>query len=476
MEALGRVHQFPAVNAITTNIMKLHSRNAVRLALALAALVLNLSFTLRSYAATFTATGALSGIRAGHAATLLRNGKVLVEGGFNGTVRLASSELYNPPAGTWSSTGFLNLGRTTHTATLLPNGSVLVAGGHDSASTSTATCEVYDPAAGTWTFTTALASPRGNHTATLLLNGKVLVVSGRSRSGNYEVATAELYDPATGTWTSAGSLANPRDFHTATLLLDGKVLVAGGGPDGQQYTSLSSAELYDPATGLWTTTGSMLSARQAHTATLLPDGRVLVAAGFNQGYFISSAELYDPATGTWAATGPLNSTRGVHTATLLPNGQVLAVGGNHNTLAAPTIVPLSSAELYDPAAGIWTATGSMNAARSTHTATLLPNGQVLIAAGYNTTANVQLSSAELYGSSSGPLILGKGRRAGAAFQFSFIGAAGATNTVLATANPALPSSSWTVLGVAPEFAPGLFFFSDPEAASNPQRFYRVRSP
>ena len=461
------------------NYMKTHSRILVRLALALAALALDPLTVQPAEAGSFTTTGPLSGARAGHAATLLRNGKVLVEGGYDGTGpgRLASAELYNPAAATWAATGFLNLGRTTHTATLLPDGRVLVAGGHDSGSTSTATCEVYDPVGGTWTFTNAMASPRGNHTATLLLNGRVLVASGHSRSGNYEVATAELYDPATGTWASAGSLANARDFHTATLLLDGRVLVAGGGPDGLQSTSLSSVEIYDPATGLWTTTGSMLAARQGHTATLLPDGRVLVAAGYNQGYFISSAELYDPATGAWTATGPLASARGIHTATLLPNGQVLAVGGNHNDVFNPSTVTISSAELYDPASGTWAATGSLNAARTTHTATLLASGKVLIAAGYNYNGNFWLTGSELYDSAVGPITLvNPVRLPGGGLRFGFIGAANGTNSILTTTNPALNSTNWTVLGVAPQFAPGLFAFSDPQVTNSLRRFYSVRSP
>ena len=121
-----------------------------------------------------------------------------------------------------------------------------------------------------------------------------------------------------------------------------KVLVAGGAPDNLQSNSLSSVEVYNPDIGTWTTDNPMSSARQAHTATLLADGRVLVAGGFNVGYFTSSAEIYDPASGTWTATGELGAARGVHTATLRPDGKVLAVGGNHNSLNAPTTVATCS--------------------------------------------------------------------------------------------------------------------------------------
>jgi len=426
----------------------------------------------------FATTGALTSVRAGHSATLLRNGTVLVVGGFNGTIRLATSELYNPAAGVWTPSGKMAIGRTLHTATLLSNGRVLVTGGHFTATGSSPTCELYDPASGTWTETGVMSTARGNHTATLLRNGKVLVAGGFNRNTASVVSTAELYDPGTGTWTAAGSLANARENQTATLLLNGKVLVVGGAPDNLQFHSLSSVEVYDPDAGSWTTNNPMSSARQIHTATLLPDGRVLVAGGGDVGYFTSSAEIYDPASGTWTATGPLGTSRGVHSATLLPDGKVLAVGGNHNSLAAPTLVALFSAELYDPAAGTWTAASrSLNAARSTHTATLLPSGQVLVAAGYYVNNNVWLSSAEVYDSTAGPITLVQPKMLpGGACQFAFTGVPNRTNTMLATTDLGLPLSNWTELGAVPEFAPGLFLFSDPQATNHSQRFYRVRSP
>ena len=321
-----------------------------------------------------------------------------------------------------------------------------------------------------------MGTARRNHTATLLLNGKVLVAGGFNRNTASVVGTAELYDPATGTWTPTGSLATARDYHTATLLLNGKVLVAGGAPDAAGYSSFSSAEVYDPAAGTWATIGPMSSARQAHTATLLPDGRVLVAGGGDAGYFISGAEIYNPAAGDWTPTGSLVSARGIHTANLLPDGKVLAAGGNYNSFSAPTIVASSSSELYDPATGTWTASGFLNAARSTHVATLLPNGKVLVAAGYYVNNNVQLFSAELYNSAAGGIsLINPVKLPGGAFQFAFTGAANGTNTVLAATNHALPLANWTVLGVVPEFSSGLFVFSDSQAANGPQRFYRVRS-
>ena len=180
------------------------------------------------------------------------------------------------------------------------------------------------------------------------------------------LAMAQRKNPETvtaNTWSSTGSLSTARWFHTATLLPNGKVLVAGGLNDGTG--PLSSAELYDPAKGSWGTTGSLGTARREHTATLLPNGKVLVVGGYN-GEFLSSAELYDAATGSWSSTGSLGTPRWFHTATLLPNGKVLVVGGGNSS------GPLSSAELYDPATGSWSNTGSLGTAREQHTATLLP--------------------------------------------------------------------------------------------------------
>ena len=194
------------------------------------------------------------------------------------------------------------------------------------------------------------------------------------------------------TFDTTASLNTARNFHTATLLPNGKLLVAGGvGTSGV----LTSAELYDPASGSWTATGSLNTARKEHTATLLPNGKVLVGGGVDSsGNPSVSAELYDPASGTWTATGSLNTARYEPTATLLPNGKVLVAGG------FGTSSYLTSAELYDPASGSWTATGSLNTARYRHTATLLPNGKVLVAGGDNG-SGAALTSAELYDPASG---------------------------------------------------------------------------
>ncbi|MBI5883851.1 MAG: right-handed parallel beta-helix repeat-containing protein, partial [Elusimicrobia bacterium] len=188
------------------------------------------------------------------------------------------------------------------------------------------------------------------------------------------------------TWTTAGAsqMTSARYAHSATLLPSGKVLVAGGFGGGY----LPTAELYDPVAGTWTTTGSMPVARYKHTATLLPNGKVLVVGGSNGGGYLSTAALYDPATGTWATTSSMSTARESHVAALLSDGQVLVAGG---FITGPGY--LSTAEVYDPFAGTWTTTGSMVEARAEHAATLLRNGKLLAAGGYNGNC---LSTAELY--------------------------------------------------------------------------------
>ncbi len=446
----------------------------------LPALILNLSLPQKAEAGSFTPTGSLSGARAGHSATLLRDGKVLVVGGYNGqqTDRLASCELYDPATGTWTATGALSTGRTRHAATLLPNWKVLVTGGGVSDTNSTIACELYDPFAGTWTPTGAMITARDSHTATLLLNGKVLVAGGYNRDQASDLCTAELYDPATGTWTPAGLLATARNTHTAMLLFGGMVLIAGGAID-RSYSSLSSAELFDPATGAWKATGSMISPRQYHRMALLTSGRVLVTGGDSDGNIISGAELYEPTAGTWTPTAALTNARTAHTATLLPDGKVLAASGLHDL---NTGGELSSAEVYDPASGSWTPSGTLSTARDGHTATLLPNGKVLVAAGYISSTSVWLSSAELYDSALGPItVVNPTKLPNGAFQFAFTSAANGTYSALATTDLALPLVyspyngvlNWTVLHAVPEFSPGLYVFSDPQATNSPQRFYQV---
>jgi hypothetical protein len=253
----------------------------------------------------------------------------------------------------------LNVPRWLHAAVRLADGRVLVAGG----GAYTATAELYDPATNRWTPTGSMSVDRYDFTATVLRDGRVLVVGGYSLSSvGRSTELAEMYDPVTGRWTLTGSLRTPRRNHTATLLADGTVLVAGGfNADGW----LRSAEIYDPASGRWKRATPMTRAREGAYATLLRDGRVLVAGGGSPSA-TKSAELYNPASGRWSLTASMNGYGG--TGALLQDGRVLVASSG-------------TGDVYSPATGTWTPTGPMVYPYASAGAGVLPNGQVLYAGG-----------------------------------------------------------------------------------------------
>jgi Galactose oxidase, central domain len=269
--------------------------------------------------------------------------------------------------------------RSGHTATLLADGKVLVAGGTTDTSHS---ADLFDPTRSSFVPTIgAMVYTRTGHCAVLLPNGRVLIVGGGDSKGTL-FKTAEVFDPATGNFASTGDLNQVREGATATPLANGKVLIAGGQDSGGAL--LSSAELYDPSTGTFTLTGNMHTARARHTATLLSNGKVLFVGSFNP---TGSAEIFDPASGNFSATGSLVQARAHHTATLLPNGKILVLGGTQimppgGGGAPPADVSLDTAEIYDPGTGRFQTAGKLVVARDSHSATLLSNGMVLVAGGY----------------------------------------------------------------------------------------------
>jgi N-acetylneuraminic acid mutarotase len=268
------------------------------------------------------------------------------------------------------------------------------------------------PAAGAWGATGHMITARAEHTATLLADGKVLVAGGIASNDESEVLdSAELYDPSTGSWSATGSMVTPRAQHTATLLPDGKVLVAGGHCDGRATKgcpavedpdgAMAAAELYDPSTGKWTVTGSMTTERFLHTATLLANGKVLVAgAEHAPDRILDTAELYDPNTGKWTVTDSMGTARTQQMASVLLDDKVLVAGGV-GPISSTAHDLLVSAELYDLRTGKWTATGSLTTARAHGaTATLLHDGHVIVIGG-DGPGDPALASADLYDPNSG---------------------------------------------------------------------------
>jgi N-acetylneuraminic acid mutarotase len=330
-------------------------------------------------------------------ATRLADGRVLLAGG----VACASSgscpntgeaRLFDPATNTFSVVGPLAIARSELTATLLRDGSVLIAGGADETAV-----ELFSPETGKFTSAASLSIGRHNPAAATLSDGRVLVTGGwgGGRGNVTTSASAELYDPAAKSFSPTGSMKTARSGGTATMLKDGRVLIAGG-RGKYPNDGLASAELYDPSTGTFTETGSMKAARQNPIAVLLPDGRVLVFGGEVGVIVTTLVEVYDPSTGTFGAAGTMPSALLGVSATLLADGRVLVAGGRAAATEddALTSNAIADAYIYDPATTTFIPAGSMTVPRNGHTATLLNDGRVLITGGWNESG--QLTSAELW--------------------------------------------------------------------------------
>lgn len=393
---------------------------------------------------TWTEQGSLLEARTLPSVVLLPGGDVLVAGGctrFSGTKQChsytGSSELYDPATGTSRPTESLLEARAGHTATPLPDGTVLVAGGYSHAEVFSS-AERFDPAAtAPRTAVVSLGTSGGTTSGGTqvrvvgagFLYGEAAVAFGTTpakelivRSDRELVAVTPPHRPGAfpltvttsrgsssmpfafgpGAWSATAAFDScpepscvPRYSHTATLLADGRVLVAGGysqvpgcslerglvedltariQPPKECETAqpTSSAMVYDPASGQWAPTGSMASPRAAHTAVLLEGGRVLVAGGGAD----ASAETYDPQAGVWSRAGSLATNRTSHTATLLADGRVLVTGGWRNDG-----IVVAAAEIYDPGTATWSGAGQLAEPRMAHTSTRLRDGSVLVVGG-----------------------------------------------------------------------------------------------
>lgn len=337
-----------------------------------------------------------------HDTSQSHDGFVLLAGGQgNGKFALSSVQLYDPSKAIFVASSPMKKARTEHTATVLPGGKILVSGGDDALGRSLSSAELYDPLSGTFSFAASkMSTARAEHSATLIsgcncpADGQVLIAGGVTYSQGPTIRNAELYDPATGKFTATGSMKATRAMHTATLIasgpLAGNVLVAGGTSD-ESGGDVASAELYDPSNGQFTSTGAMSIPREGHSATWLDPGivtsalagKVLIAGGGDIRAPSDTAEVFNPQNGTFTPVGPMSTPRALQAAVLLSTGQVLIAGGQSSETEF-----LTAAELFNPVSASFSPTGKMNNIHIGASAATLENGSVLIAGGRSNLADL----------------------------------------------------------------------------------------
>lgn len=321
--------------------------------------------------------------RAAHTATLLKDGRVLVTGGFfSGGNSQASAEIFDPKTENFSSLKKMNSARAGHTATLLPDGKVLIAGGFtdgnylDSA-------EIFDPNSNRFSVIENLTIPRSEHTAVLLDNGKILLAGGVGTGWTF-LDSSEIFDPRINKFSAAGKMTTARESHTATRLKDGRILITGGHQGRREQMRIyASTEIFDPSKNEFTKGAELSVKRHKHDAVLLENGKVLIVGGSDErdsrGAY-QTAEIFDPSKNSFTKTSDMNLSRYKlnGTAVLLKDGKILIAGG------------ADQAEIFNSSKNSFAlASGNFDSKRLFSTATLLQNGKVLILGGYN--QNIEVS-------------------------------------------------------------------------------------
>lgn len=361
-----------------------------------------------AHAGAWVTVPPFDGARAQHTATLLHDGRVWMAGGTSGeedgggnAVALASTRLFSPATRTWANGPDLPVGRYAHTATPLADGTVLLVGGRASDGeplTVEQAAVTYDPVTNTLTATGAMHLRRSYHTATRLRDGRVFIAGGQEGvAGEPAPTQIEIYDPTARTWTlrdlSLSALPGRRSEHTTTVLRDGRVLVVGGfDDDGLRTRSAFVSDLLD-----WTPVDMPpeAPARAGHTATQLSDGRVLIAGGTDAGPN-SPTYLFDPASNSWSPGPELGTGHPWAAAASLSSSNVLLTGGASVGPSALAISALAVTITVTPDGTTVTPQPDMSVARAKHTATALPNGQVLVLGGVTSISYTATPTAELY--------------------------------------------------------------------------------